>query len=55
MENARDVELRHLREDLQALGARVDRVESALQRGLYLLVANLAAVIAGLAQGLLRP
>jgi hypothetical protein len=47
-----DLQWRTLREDLRELKARVQRLETTLARGVTLLIANLAGVIALLLQQL---
>jgi hypothetical protein len=49
-----DVQFRHLQGELGELKARVQRLEAAISRGVMLLVANLAGVVATLAQLLMR-
>jgi hypothetical protein len=46
------VQFKSLKEDLQDLKDRVNRLESTLARGVLLLVANLVGVIVTLARGL---
>ncbi len=53
LERMYEAEFRHLTRNLSELKARVQRLESALTRGLFLLVANLAGVVTMLVRQLL--
>ena len=50
---AYDVQFRNLAQDIQELKDRVGAVETTMDRGLMLLVANLASVVALLAKQLI--
>ena len=53
-EMAYDVQFRNMETDLAEVKARVAKLETTLARGVMLLVANLAGVVATLAQQLIR-
>ena len=53
-ERAYEVQFRNVEADLLELKERVRRLEVTLARGVMLLVANLACVVAALAEQLLR-